>query len=147
MNFEDMMKEFDVISNEKQIQTSTLFHKGHIIDDVMQEFDEQQNVLHEDNLQMVEGFVIDKVMPEIDNQPIYCDEDNLEVHGGIDFANAITDIENVDVMGSLEGVKCQNLQNIEELYYKHARAIGFGVRKSTVRYRKDKISEKYCMCL
>jgi MULE transposase-like protein/FAR1 DNA-binding domain-containing protein len=49
-------------------------------------------------------------------------------------------------MGSLEGVKCQNLQDIEELYYKHARAIGFGVRKSTVRYRKDKISEKYFVC-
>ena len=28
MNFEDMMKEFDVISNQIQIQTSTLFDQG-----------------------------------------------------------------------------------------------------------------------
>ena len=31
MNFEDMMKEFDVISNQKQIQTSTLFDQGMLL--------------------------------------------------------------------------------------------------------------------
>jgi hypothetical protein len=34
-----------------------VFDEGHITDDVMQDFDEQQKVLHEDNLQMDEGII------------------------------------------------------------------------------------------
>ncbi|XP_073059470.1 protein FAR1-RELATED SEQUENCE 5-like isoform X5 [Primulina eburnea] len=62
-------------------------------------------------------------------------------------ANEEDTMDCVDVSGFLVGMTRETIDDMHQLYCKHARALGFSVRKSTTRcYSNEVVVEKYFVC-
>ena len=58
----------------------------------------------------------------------------------------MTEKRELDISGSIEGIRASNWEKLELLYHDHARATGFSVQKSTLRKIDGVIHEQYFVC-
>ncbi|KAL8514434.1 hypothetical protein ACS0TY_013518 [Phlomoides rotata] len=64
---------------------------------------------------------------------------NMSNEECIEINNEENSTKTDNICGSLLGMKRDTMEQMYELYYNHARALGFSVRKSTCRYSRDAV--------